>query len=57
MSIAVLGSGAFGTALALSLATKSSVTLWARNPDHAREMQHQRCNRRRLGRSSNCAAF
>ena len=49
MSIAVLGSGAFGTALALSLATKSSVTLWARNADHSREMQHQRCNKRRLG--------
>ena len=49
MSIAVLGSGAFGTALALSLATNSSVPLWARTPAPAREMPHQRCNRRRLG--------
>ncbi len=32
MSIAVLGAGAFGTALAISLAGKGPVTLWARDP-------------------------
>ena len=31
MSIAVLGGGAFGTALAISLADKRATTLWARN--------------------------
>ena len=31
MSIAVLGAGAFGTALAISLSGKGAVTLWARD--------------------------
>ncbi|MDJ0821548.1 MAG: NAD(P)H-dependent glycerol-3-phosphate dehydrogenase [Paracoccaceae bacterium] len=42
MSIAVLGAGAFGTALAVSLARKGVVTLWARSPDLAREVQQSR---------------
>ena len=33
MSVSVLGAGAFGTALAISLAGNGPVTLWARNPD------------------------
>ena len=32
MSIAILGGGAFGTALAISLSKNTSVTLWARAP-------------------------
>ncbi|WP_300033091.1 NAD(P)H-dependent glycerol-3-phosphate dehydrogenase [uncultured Roseobacter sp.] len=49
MSVSVLGSGAFGTALALSLAGQMPVTLWARDAGHAQQMQTERCNRRRLG--------
>lgn len=48
MSVAVLGSGAFGTALAISLANEGPVTMWARNADHARDMQSSRENSRRL---------
>lgn len=49
MSIAVLGAGAFGTALAISLARSGAdITLWARDPDHAAQMQAQRVNARRL---------
>lgn len=48
MSVSVLGSGAFGTALAISLAGKGPVTLWARNPDHAKAMQASRENANRL---------
>lgn len=45
MSICVLGGGAFGTALAISLATKGPVTLWARHPA---DMQTARENKARL---------
>ena len=48
--IAVLGAGAWGTALALSLARQNrhDVTLWAHSPDHAEELQATRNNRRYL---------
>ncbi|MBR9650386.1 NAD(P)H-dependent glycerol-3-phosphate dehydrogenase [Thalassovita aquimarina] len=47
--IAVAGSGAFGTALAISLAaTGQGVQLWARDPAHADEMRQARENTRRL---------
>ncbi|MFT6676864.1 MAG: glycerol-3-phosphate dehydrogenase (NAD(P)+) [Sulfitobacter sp.] len=45
MSIAVLGAGAFGTALAISLAGNGPVTLWARD---LRDMQARRANTARL---------
>jgi glycerol-3-phosphate dehydrogenase (NAD(P)+) len=45
MSIAVLGGGAFGTALAISLAQVGPVTLWARN---AEDMTTTRENTKRL---------
>ncbi|MEM9966701.1 MAG: NAD(P)H-dependent glycerol-3-phosphate dehydrogenase [Pseudomonadota bacterium] len=45
MSISVLGAGAFGTALAISLARKARVTLWARN---ARNIHQERENKARL---------
>lgn len=48
MSIAVLGAGAFGTALAVSYAQKGPVTLWARDPDQADAMRQTRENTRRL---------
>lgn len=48
MSISVLGSGAFGTALAISLAGNGPVTLWARNPMKAQAMQDSRRNGTRL---------
>ena len=48
MSVAVLGAGAFGTALAISLAREAPTTLWCRDADHAEEMQAARENSRRL---------
>ncbi len=45
MSVAVLGGGAFGTALAISLAHIGPVTLWARDPG---DMQATRKNQKRL---------
>ena len=49
MSISILGAGAFGTALAISLArTGQPVTLWARDPDQAAAMQQNRENAKRL---------
>lgn len=48
MSVAVLGSGAFGTALAISLAGIGPVSLWTRSPDQARVMRECRENRARL---------
>ena len=48
MTIAVIGAGAFGTALAISLAQAGGVTLWARDADHAAEMRQTRRNARRL---------
>lgn len=50
MSIVVIGAGAFGTALAVSLARKGSpVTLWARNSDHCATMAQTRENPRLPG--------
>ncbi|MDP3339387.1 NAD(P)H-dependent glycerol-3-phosphate dehydrogenase [Frigidibacter sp.] len=47
--IAVMGAGAFGTALALALARGGqSVGLWARDADHAAAMVASRSNDRRL---------
>jgi glycerol-3-phosphate dehydrogenase (NAD(P)+) len=43
MSIAILGAGAFGSALAISLAQDGrAVTLWGRNPDAMREIEQSR---------------
>ncbi|HMW55948.1 MAG: NAD(P)-dependent glycerol-3-phosphate dehydrogenase [Candidatus Accumulibacter phosphatis] len=39
MQIAVLGAGAWGTALAISFAHRHSVSLWARDPEKAARMQ------------------
>ncbi|GAA6202572.1 NAD(P)H-dependent glycerol-3-phosphate dehydrogenase [Aquicoccus sp. SU-CL01552] len=48
MSVSVIGAGAFGTALAISLAGRGPVCLWARSADHARAMQGARENAARL---------
>jgi glycerol-3-phosphate dehydrogenase (NAD(P)+) len=48
MSIAVLGAGAFGTALAISLAQNGPVLLWSRDAGQVAEMRATRRNDRRL---------
>ena len=49
MKVAILGAGAFGTALAVSLARDgSSVGLWARDPQHASDIDRSRTNPRYL---------
>ncbi len=48
MKIAVLGAGAWGTALAISLAARHEVRLWTRNPAQCAEMAKERVNRRYL---------
>lgn len=49
MKIAVLGAGAWGTALAIHLARRHPVTLWARDPEHVEVMRKARTNQRYLG--------
>ncbi len=48
MKILVLGAGAWGTALAVSAASRHAVTLWARDPAQARALHADRENRRYL---------
>lgn len=48
MKIAVLGAGAWGTALAISLAARHEVRLWTRNPAQCAAMAEERVNRRYL---------
>lgn len=48
MNIAVLGAGAWGTALAISLCSRHRVTLWARDAAQAAAMQASRSNQRYL---------
>jgi glycerol-3-phosphate dehydrogenase (NAD(P)+) len=48
MKIAVLGAGAWGTALALSAARRHDTVLWARDPAQAEAMVRQRRNGRYL---------
>lgn len=47
-SVAVLGAGAWGTAIACVLAPRLKVTLWARDADQARAIVRSRCNERYL---------
>ncbi len=44
MNITVIGAGAWGTALAISLASKNKVVLWGRNQDAMEKAQAQREN-------------
>jgi glycerol-3-phosphate dehydrogenase (NAD(P)+) len=48
MKIAVLGAGAWGTALALSLAARHDVALWSRDRSQAEEMTRTKSNVRYL---------
>jgi glycerol-3-phosphate dehydrogenase (NAD(P)+) len=48
MRIAVLGAGAWGTAIAIAAAARHEVLLWARDPAQARAMQAARRNQRYL---------
>ena len=48
MNITVLGAGAWGTALAISLAQRHRVTLWARNAQQVAEMRASGKNQRYL---------
>lgn len=48
MQIAVLGAGAWGTALALRLAKYHAVRLWTRSASHARQMRSTSSNERYL---------
>ncbi len=48
MRIAVLGAGAWGTALAVSAAARHEVMLWARDAAQVAEMREAACNRRYL---------
>lgn len=43
-AIAILGAGAWGTALAISLAARHAVRLWARNDTVAQHLQRERCH-------------
>lgn len=48
MNIAILGAGAWGTALAISLSARHHVILWARNADQVATMSSSRSNPRYL---------
>lgn len=48
MKIAVLGAGAWGTALAINLAARHEICLWMRNPAQGTEMSEARSNQRYL---------
>ena len=48
MKLAVLGAGAWGTALAATLAKRHAVTLWTRNAEQCRQMRTTRINQRYL---------
>ncbi len=48
MNIAVLGAGAWGTAISVHLAARHPITLWARDAAQAVAMHHERVNRRYL---------
>lgn len=48
MNLTVLGAGAWGTALAIAASRRQPVRLWARDPDQARSLAHDRVNHRYL---------
>ncbi len=49
MKVAVLGAGAWGTALAMQISQQHQVTLWARNAAHVSGMRNVRANPLYLG--------
>ena len=48
MKLGFLGAGAWGTALAASVATRHDALLWARDGAHAQALRQSRCNERYL---------
>lgn len=52
MKIAVLGAGAWGTALAMQASKRYPVVLWSRNQAHVAQMATARCNQQYLGKYS-----
>lgn len=44
MKIAVLGAGAWGTALAINLSERHQITLWTKFPEHLAELVANRVN-------------
>ncbi|QKJ66605.1 NAD(P)-dependent glycerol-3-phosphate dehydrogenase [Deefgea piscis] len=48
MKLAVLGAGAWGTALAIRFADRQTVSLWSREAEQVTQMQAERCNQRYL---------
>ncbi|MCC7152222.1 MAG: NAD(P)-dependent glycerol-3-phosphate dehydrogenase [Rubrivivax sp.] len=48
MKITVLGAGAWGTGVAVALAARHDVLLWARDPTQVEQMRQARCNSRYL---------
>ena len=48
MNITLLGAGAWGTALAISLSARHRVTLWSRDATQIEAMRSARCNQRYL---------
>lgn len=48
MKLAILGAGAWGTALGIALAARHEVTLWCRDPRQQQSLQADRVNRRYL---------
>jgi glycerol-3-phosphate dehydrogenase (NAD(P)+) len=48
LNIAILGAGAWGTALAINLSAAHAVTLWARDPQQVDAMRRSRVNERYL---------
>lgn len=48
LNIGILGSGSFGTALAITFASKNNITLWGNDPEIIKEINEQRTNRRYL---------
>jgi glycerol-3-phosphate dehydrogenase (NAD(P)+) len=48
MKLVILGAGAWGTALAVSLCERHSVTLWGRDAAHLDTLKRERCNSKYL---------
>ena len=57
MKIAILGAGAWGTALAINLGTHHQVTLWTPETEHLTELLSQRTNQRYLPNFSLAASL
>lgn len=49
MKVAILGAGAWGTALAMQISRRHPAVLWTRDPNHLSEMAKTHANQRYLG--------